>query len=184
MNNCKAQILATLASREAHVAVIGLGYVGLPLAVVFAEAGYCVTGIELDARKVVAVNKGESYIDDVKSRTVKELVSHGRLSATSDFAVLERCDALSICVPTPLRKTGDPDISDIISVSEQIARYLHPELLERRVTECVLKALCRRWSAAAIAGRERFSRPPSIAEQTRIYERPFVGRVPRSVALC
>src|SRR4029453_8924529 len=129
MNNCKAQILAKLASREAHVAVIGLGYVGLPLAVVFAEAGYCVTGIELDARKVVAVNKGESYIDDGKSRTVKELVSHGRLSATSDFAVLELCDALSICVPTPLRKTGDPDISYIISVSEKIAKYLHPGMV-------------------------------------------------------
>ena len=73
MNNCNAQILAKLASREAHVAVIGLGYVGLPLAVVFAEAGYCVTGVDLDARKVVAVNKGESYIDDVKSRSLKEL---------------------------------------------------------------------------------------------------------------
>jgi UDP-N-acetyl-D-glucosamine dehydrogenase len=129
MNNCKAQILAKLASREAHVAVIGLGYVGLPLAVVFAEAGYCVTGVDLDARKVVAVNKGESYIDDVKSRSLKELVSYGRLSATSDFAVLDQCDAVSICVPTPLRKTGDPDISYIISVSEQIARYLHPEMV-------------------------------------------------------
>jgi len=126
MDNSKTRLLGKLASGDAHVAVIGLGYVGLPLAVVFAEAGYRVTGIDLDPRKVNAINCGQSYIGDVSQRSVQDLVCRHRLSATSDFSVLAECDAISVCVPTPLNKTGDPDISFIVDVSEQISKYLLP----------------------------------------------------------
>jgi len=129
MDNSKTRLLEKLASGDAHIAVIGLGYVGLPLAVVFAEAGYRVTGIDLDPRKVSAINCGQSYIDDVSQRSVQDLVCQHRLSATSDFSVLEHCDAVSICVPTPLRKTGDPDISYIVNVTEQLAKYLLPGMI-------------------------------------------------------
>jgi UDP-N-acetyl-D-glucosamine dehydrogenase len=146
------ELIAKFYTRNAHIAVIGLGYVGLPLAVNFAQAGYRVTGIDLDPRKVDAINRGESYIEDVPAAAVAALAgqhaaqtgvamaaqrhdgglqtfgeSHGQplLSATTDYAVLSQCDAVSICVPTPLNKTGDPDISYIAHASEQIARYLH-----------------------------------------------------------
>lgn len=125
-DNSKSRLLEKLASGEAHVAVIGLGYVGLPLAVVFAESGYRVTGIDLDPRKVEAINAGRSYIDDVSQRSVQDLVCRGRFSATADFSVLQQCDAVSICVPTPLNKTGDPDISYIVGVAEELAKYLLP----------------------------------------------------------
>jgi UDP-N-acetyl-D-glucosamine dehydrogenase len=122
----KESLIDKFASRHANVAIIGLGYVGLPLAVAFADADYCVTGIDLDRRKVDAINRGESYIEDIPAAKVTTLVSKGQnLSATSDFSVLAACDAVSICVPTPLNKTGDPDISYIVSATEQIARYLH-----------------------------------------------------------
>ena len=126
MNNSKTRLLTKLASNNAHVAVIGLGYVGLPLAVAFAEAGYHVTGIDVDQRKVEAVNDGHSYIPDVSQRTLQESVCNQHLSATSDFRVLQQCDAVSICVPTPLRQTGDPDVSYIVSASEQVAAHLMP----------------------------------------------------------
>jgi len=129
MDNSKKRLLEKLASGDAHIAVIGLGYVGLPLAVVFAEAGYRVTGIDLDPRKVSAINCGQSYIDDVSQRSLQDLVCQRKLSATSDFSVIGECDAISICVPTPLRKTGDPDISYIIQVTEQIAKYLLPGMV-------------------------------------------------------
>ena len=124
-----AQLLEKIESRSAHVAVIGMGYVGLPLAVVFAEAGYQVTGFDLDERKVDAINRSESYIEDIPSGRLRGLVSEGRIEATSDFSRLAQCDAVSICVPTPLRKTGDPDISFIMSAADDIARYLHPGML-------------------------------------------------------
>jgi len=129
MDNSKTRLLDKLTSTEAHVAVIGLGYVGLPLAVVLAEAGYRVTGIDLDPRKVNAINSGQSYINDVNQRSVQDLVCRRRLSATSDFSVLAECDAISVCVPTPLNKTGDPDISFIVNVSEQIAHHLLPGMV-------------------------------------------------------
>ncbi len=118
-------LLTKIEARRAHVAIVGLGYVGLPLAVVFAEAGFRVTGIDVDARKVDSLNRGESYIEDVPSERVRPLVLEDRLSATTDFAALGACDGVSICVPTPLRKTGDPDISYIINAADEIARYLH-----------------------------------------------------------
>lgn len=129
MTDQKAQLLAKFTAREARVAIIGLGYVGLPLAVAFAEAGYHVTGIDLDVRKIDALGRGESYIEDVPAATVAGLVQAGRLAATTDFAALARCDAVSICVPTPLGKTGDPDISYIVASTNSVAKYLHPGMV-------------------------------------------------------
>jgi UDP-N-acetyl-D-glucosamine dehydrogenase len=106
-----------------------LGYVGLPLAVTLAEAGYCVTGIDRDACKVDAINRGESYIPDVSSEGLQLLVSQGLLSATTEPAALAGCDAVSICVPTPLRKTGDPDISYVVAATDDLVRYLHPGMV-------------------------------------------------------
>lgn len=129
----KERLIAKFDQRGAHVAVIGLGYVGLPLAVSFAQAGYQVTGIDLDQSKVDTLVCGKSYIEDVPSSAVAALTAGvsnaGSLCATTDFAVLADCDAVSICVPTPLNKTGDPDISYIISATEEIARYLHPGMV-------------------------------------------------------
>ncbi len=121
----KEELISKLKSKEARVAILGLGYVGLPLAVVFAEAGFEVTGIDPDSRKVDSLTKGVSYIPDVKTETVDALVRSGRLAATSDFSVLKDMDAVSICVPTPLRQTGDPDMSFIISAANELAKYMH-----------------------------------------------------------
>jgi UDP-N-acetyl-D-glucosamine dehydrogenase len=114
-----------IAARTLRVAIIGLGYVGLPLATTFAEAGFHVTGIDVDQKKVDAANGGESYISDVTSETLQALLAAERLSFTTDFSVLEEIDALSICVPTPLGKTRDPDISYIVSVTHQVKAHLH-----------------------------------------------------------
>lgn len=114
---------------SAQVAILGLGYVGLPLATVLAEAGYSVIGIDPDGSKVDAINQGISYIDDVETTLVKRLVDAGSLKATTDFSVVEEVDAVSICVPTPLRKTRDPDLSYIISVADSIAPYMHAEMV-------------------------------------------------------
>lgn len=124
-----ARLLAQIERREARIGIIGLGYVGLPLAVVFAEAGHSVVGIDVDRRKVDAINAGESYIEDIPAERLRPLTAEGRLSATDDFAALASCDAVSICVPTPLRKTGDPDISYIIAAADEIARQIHPGML-------------------------------------------------------
>jgi len=114
--------------QTAKVAVLGLGYVGLPLAVVFAESGFNVIGIDPIGKKVETLNKGESYILDIPTERVKKLIKTGALSATTDFAALSQVDAVSICVPTPLRKTGDPDLSYILSVAETLQKYIHPGL--------------------------------------------------------
>jgi len=114
--------------RSAKVCVLGLGYVGLPLAVVFAESGFQVIGIDPIKEKVDKLNRGESYILDISTERVEKLVKSGALSATTDFSVLTQVDAVSICVPTPLRKTGDPDLSYILSVAETLQEYIHPGL--------------------------------------------------------
>jgi len=118
-----------IAARSARVGVIGLGYVGLPLAVEFARAGFTTVGIDVDSRKTDAVNQGTSYIPDVPTEEVARLVSTGRLSATTDAAVLASLDTVNICVPTPLRKTKDPDMSFIVSAVEKVAAHLHPGML-------------------------------------------------------
>lgn len=116
-------------SRNARVGVVGLGYVGLPLAVEFAQAGFHVTGIDLSESKVDRVNAGDSYVGDVPSSVLAPLVQAGLLKATTDFACLRDLDTVNIAVPTPLRKTKDPDMSYIVSATEQIAEYIHSGML-------------------------------------------------------
>ena len=111
--------------KKIRVAILGMGYVGLPLAVVFAEAGFNITGIDPDKRKIDLLNKGVSYIPDIPTERLAPLVKSGHLKASTDFSVLKYMDGVSICVPTPLRKTGDPDMSFILSATEQLAKYMH-----------------------------------------------------------
>ncbi|MEE8111864.1 MAG: nucleotide sugar dehydrogenase, partial [Acidobacteriota bacterium] len=125
----RADLKKRIASRTARVGVIGLGYVGLPLAVEFAKAGFPVTGVDLDEGRVAGVNRGESYIADVPAPVLEPLVKGGLLTATTDYAVLAACDAILICVPTPLRKTRDPDISFIVSAVDAIAATLRQDQL-------------------------------------------------------
>ena len=119
-------LLELIRTRRARTGVIGLGYVGLPLAVEFGRAGYTAVGFDLDSRKVNAINEGRSYIDDVPSAHVAELKAANRLSATTNFDALAEVDTINICVPTPLRKTKDPDMSYIVSSVEEIAKRIRP----------------------------------------------------------
>jgi len=112
--------------RKAVVGVIGLGYVGLPLAVEFGDQGFKVLGFEISQKKVKVINSGRSDIDDIEDRQVKNLAGKGLLKATLNFSLLKNADCISICVPTPLSKTKDPDVSYILSAVEQVKRYLHP----------------------------------------------------------
>ena len=116
-------------TKTAHVGIVGLGYVGLPLAVEFAKAGFHATGIDLQQSRIDRLMKGESYIQDVPSSDVEHLVKDGGFDATTDFSVVRDLDTINICVPTPLRKTKDPDMSYIVSASDAIAKYFHPGLL-------------------------------------------------------
>jgi UDP-N-acetyl-D-glucosamine dehydrogenase len=118
-----------LKTRQANIGVIGLGYVGLPLAVEFAREGFNVVGIDHDSKKVNAINSGKSYITDIKSSAVRDLLKRRKLRATTNFNVISSLDSLSICVPTPLTKTKDPDISFIISATRAIKKYIRKEQL-------------------------------------------------------
>ncbi len=125
----KENIIAAINERRAVIGVIGLGYVGLPLVVEFAQQGFSGLGFEVDTGKADAINAGDSYIPDVPSSHVAELVKAGRLRATVDFSELATCDAIIICVPTPLRKTKEPDISYILAAAAEIKKSLHPGTL-------------------------------------------------------
>ena len=116
-------------NREAQIGVIGLGYVGLPLAMEFVRAGFHVTGIDVDQEKVKKLNRGENYIQDIKDESVKNAVEMNQLSATSDFSVIQNLDAISICVPTPLNKQKNPDISFINHVMENIKGLIHHDMI-------------------------------------------------------
>ncbi len=129
MSALAASLLDKIQSRRARAGIVGLGYVGLPLAVEFARAGFHTTGIDLDERKTNAINEGRSYIPDVKTSDVQALHRAGTLDATTDFAVVRELDTINICVPTPLRKTKDPDMSFIVSAVEAVATHLHPGML-------------------------------------------------------
>ena len=116
-------------NREAQIGVIGLGYVGLPLAMEFVRAGFHVTGIDVDQEKVKKLNRGENYIQDVEDVSVANAVAINQLSATSDFSVIQNLDAISICVPTPLNKQKNPDISHINSVMKNMKDFIHHNML-------------------------------------------------------
>jgi len=129
MTNYRDNLINKLQNHSAKVAILGLGYVGLPLAAVFGEAGFTVLGVDPDQRKVDTIQRGESHIQDVPSEQVARLVAAGKLIATTDFSILQQADAVSICVPTPLRKTGDPDMSFILSATDELAKYMHPGMV-------------------------------------------------------
>src|ERR1051326_1665096 len=110
-------------TRQASVGVIGLGYVGLPLALTLADAGFTVTGIDIDQRRVNQLADGHSYITDISDAELGDAKACGRFSATDNLKTISSLDAISICVPTPLRKTKDPDLSFILSATEAIAQH-------------------------------------------------------------
>jgi len=122
-------LLQRLDKRTARLAVIGLGYVGLPLAVELAQAGFEVFGIDIDEHRVKQLNQGKSYIQDVPTADVRTLVKAGRFHASTDFSVLKKCDTVNICVPTPLSKQRDPDVSYIVAASQEVAQHLHKGML-------------------------------------------------------
>jgi len=144
----KEQLLAKIEGHSAVIAVIGLGYVGLPLAVAFAERGFPVVGVDVDATKVAALNRGESYVQNIPSVRLARLnvarsyvngsipgpenvqrANVGTFTATTDYSVLAHCDVAIICVPTPLNKTRDPDVRYIISSGESLAQHIHRGML-------------------------------------------------------
>jgi UDP-N-acetyl-D-glucosamine dehydrogenase len=120
--NHKETLMERIANRQAQIGIVGLGYVGLPLAVAFAEKGFRVIGVDIVAEKVEMLNRGESYVEDVADEALRPLVEQGLIRATTDYGDLAAADAISICVPTPLRKTKDPDISYIIYAADEIAQ--------------------------------------------------------------
>ena len=125
----KAGLLQRLTNHQATIGIVGMGYVGLPLAVAFAEVGFNVIGLDLNAEKVASLNNAISYIPDIPSKTLAPLVAAGKLRATTQYADLERADGISICVPTPLTKTKDPDMSYVISAADSVAAIAHPGML-------------------------------------------------------
>jgi len=118
-----------LKDRTAEVGVIGLGYVGLPLAVEFAKAGFTVIGVDVLQHKVDMLNQGISYVQDIPTEVLAPLVAAGKLRATTDFAAIHTMDTVNIAVPTPLRKTKDPDMSYVVSASQEVAKHAKPGLL-------------------------------------------------------
>ncbi len=121
-------LIERLKRRDGRVVVIGIGYVGLPLVVEFAKAGFHVTGYDKDERKVTLLKKGESYIEDIPTAVLAPLVAEGRLTASTDESVIAGADAVIVCVPTPLNKTKEPDISFIVSATDAIARHIHKDM--------------------------------------------------------
>ena len=129
MANVKAELLQKISSKTAKVGIVGLGYVGLPLAVEFARAGYTTIGFDVQKQKVDSVNAGQNYIGDIVGDTLKKEVETGKLRATSDFYFIKDVDAVAICVPTPLDAHQQPDISYVKSSTESVAEYVHPGML-------------------------------------------------------
>ena len=124
MSDALDTLLARTQTGDVTLAVVGMGYVGLPLAVVFAEAGLTVVGIDVSAERMAQMNQGESYIEDIPNERLAPLVASGKLRGTANFGALAEADAVSICVPTPLGKTRDPDMSYIVAATEQVAQHL------------------------------------------------------------
>ena len=129
MSNLKNDLLKKIADKTAVVGIVGLGYVGLPLAVEMAEAGYKTIGFDVQSKKVDSVNAGHNYIGDIVGDKLKNMVETGYLRATSDFDFISGVDAVAICVPTPLDKYQQPDISYVKSSTESVAWHVHPGML-------------------------------------------------------
>lgn len=129
MSQLKEELLLKLKNREATLGVIGLGYVGLPLAVEKAKAGFNVIGFDVQESKVEMVNSGHNYIGDIIDSELQELVNSGKLKAVTDFSFVSSVDAVSICVPTPLDLYKQPDLSYVISSTRSVAKYLHKGML-------------------------------------------------------
>ena len=129
MSNLKQDLLQKIADKTAVVGIVGLGYVGLPLAVEMAEAGYKTIGFDVQAKKVESVNAGHNYIGDIVGDKLKNMVETGYLRATSDFDFIRDVDAVAICVPTPLDKYQQPDISYVKGSTESVAEHVHPGML-------------------------------------------------------
>jgi UDP-N-acetyl-D-glucosamine dehydrogenase len=129
MPDYKQQLLDRFHSRTATVGIIGMGYVGLPLAVEFARAGYHVMGVDISEEKIKRLNAGVSYIPDIPTEILAPLVETGHLRATTSHRDLAAVDAVSICVPTPLLKTKDPDMSYVVAAADMVAEICHPGLL-------------------------------------------------------
>src|SRR5215216_3231280 len=125
----KQALLESLSRRDAKVSIVGLGYVGLPLAVEFAEAGFSVLGLDVSEAKVQQLNRGESYIPDIPTERLTPLVKSGKLCASVSYADLRSVDTVSICVPTPLRNTKDPDMSFVIEAVNAVAEVAHAGML-------------------------------------------------------
>src|SRR5438309_2240305 len=122
----ESRLAERIRNGSARLTVIGQGYVGLPLAVEFARAGFPATGLDTDLDRVTALNAGRSYTPDVDSGVLRSVIEAGRYEATADASVLERSDVIIICVPTPLRKSKDPDISFVVAAAETTAARVHP----------------------------------------------------------
>jgi UDP-N-acetyl-D-glucosamine dehydrogenase len=129
MSDIKKELLKKIHDHTAEVGIVGLGYVGLPLAVEFARAGYRTIGFDVQSQKVDLVNAGHNYIGDIVGDTLKEVVDSGTLSATSDFSFIRSVDAVAICVPTPLDQYQQPDISYVKGSTESVAEYIHPGMV-------------------------------------------------------
>jgi len=125
MSNVKTELLNKIKDKSAVIGIVGLGYVGLPLAVEFAKAGYKTIGFDVQSQKVDSVNAGHNYIGDIVGDTLKKVVESGKLSATSDFSFIKDVDAVAIAVPTPLDKYQQPDISYVKGSTESVAQYAH-----------------------------------------------------------
>jgi len=128
-NQFKKQLLTKIRNKTAVLGVIGLGYVGLPLAVEKAKAGYKTIGFDMQEKKVRWVNEGYNYIGDIVDSDLKEVVDKGLLRATADFSFVKDVDTVCICVPTPLDIYQQPDLSYVKNSTENIAKYLHPGML-------------------------------------------------------
>jgi UDP-N-acetyl-D-glucosamine dehydrogenase len=122
-------LLDKIKNRSAVIGVVGLGYVGLPLAVLQAKIGYRVIGVDEVAEKVNRVNRSENYISDVEDNELRQAVQGGKLKATTDFASLRECDVVLICVPTPLTKQKEPDLTAVVKVTRELAKHVHPDML-------------------------------------------------------
>ena len=141
-NTSRDKLMAALESRAARVGVVGLGYVGLPLAVTAASRGFAVTGFDVDDTKIARLDAGQSYIEAVSQEALAGVSAAGRVSWTADFARLAQCDVIVICVPTPLTRHREPDLSYVEATARTIARHMRPGPGPEPVQSCLECVMC------------------------------------------